>query len=331
MTNNAQAKNAAPPDDYKNRKGYTAEFIGGAVVPLPDISGTSNLFKPGITPRSPYEIPYHHFSVILHKKRKFPLLTACNIDGTSFQNTARINNWRVDPRAKAYQWGSELYSVKKSDFDKGHMTKREDPAWGANVADAFAADQDTFHYSNAVPQVHELNGVTWKELEDHVLQHGAVAAALKLCVFTGPVLHDRDLPFVTTVKDATVLLPRLFWKVIVWKKKKGGLFAVGFVMSQENYLLSKGIVNQPAKMKAALASDDVFEHIQFKDKKTYQVRIAHIEQLTRIRFNWKNVTFPYTAKAVTEIKRTRQTRSMTAATSRVSRRTTRFQLQNITL
>lgn len=298
--------------DYSDRKGYRKDFISASAhLPLPDFTSVSNLLKPALLADRPFEIPYYNFSIILHKKRKFPLFTACNIDGTQIQDTKRKDSWRPDPRVKAFQWGNELYSAKKSDFDKGHMTRREDPAWGANEEIAFSADQDTFHYTNAVPQVHKLNAYTWKELEDHVLHYGAVAEGLRISVFTGPILDEHDNPFVTPIKEEQVLIPNKFWKVIVWNKENKGLHAVGFVMSQEKVLIDNGIVVKPKQKRVTTLAqgDDVFEHIRFKDRKSYQVPVSYIEKLTGIKFNWPQVTFPYSENKAIEIKRRKITRA----------------------
>ncbi|QQS36956.1 MAG: DNA/RNA non-specific endonuclease [Ignavibacteriales bacterium] len=318
-------------DDYRDRSGYQANFIANnKTLHLPDFSSVSNLFKPSIKPGSPYEIPYQNFSVILNMKRKFPLFTACNINGSSFQDTSRKNNWRNDPRAKSFQWGSKLYSASKSDFDKGHMTRREDPAWGNNLQIATKADQDTFHYTNAVPQIHKLNGYTWKELEDHVLHSGAVANKLKISVFTGPVLDKDDPEFVTKVSGTSVLIPDRFWKVIVWDKKGKGLHAVGFVMSQKQLLVDDGIVKKPKSVpKTVLKKRDVFENIEFKDRKSYQVSVSFIEKITGIKFNWKNVKFPFTDTRAIEIKSSRIKASTLRSVGGVRRR--QITIQNMVL
>lgn len=293
-------------DDYKDRLGYKEKFISGTdFVELPDFSGIKNVFKPGIKAESPYEIPYYNFGVFLHQKRKFPLFTACNIDGINFRDTSRKDSWRSDPRAKEFSWGKELYTAPKSDFDKGHMVRREYPAWGNDLDTAFKADQDTFHYTNSVPQVHMLNGYTWKELEDNVMHNGAIAAGLKICVFTGPVLDENDPVFVTKVKGSEIQIPNKFWKVIVWKKKGKGLHAVGFVMNQEELLIKNKLVKKPRSkiIKAALANDDVFENFKFKDRKSYQVPVSYIEKISKIKFAWSNVTFPFKEQKAVEMKR----------------------------
>lgn len=297
-------------DNYSDRKGYSKKFISNKdSVSLPDFSKISNIFKAGIKKESVYEIPYYNFSVILHSKRKLPLFTACNIDGDKFVDTERKNSWRDDPRAKGFTLGRKLYSAEKSNFDKGHMTAREDPAWGDDKKSAFLADQDTFHYTNAVPQHHGLNNETWKELEQTVLKKGTIKSRRKICVFTGPVLDENDPLFVTKVDGEEIQIPLKFWKVIVWKKKDKGLHAVGFVMSQEDLLKRDNTIKTKARMKAAMPPEDIFENIKFKDGKSYQVQVSLIEKSAKIKFGWKNVKFPYKEKTAREMKSAAKTKT----------------------
>ncbi len=293
----------AAKEDYLDRKGYSEKFISSdKLLNLPDFSGVKNLLKASIKKNSEFEIPYYNFSVVLHKNRKFPLLAACNIDGSAFVDTARKNTWRNDPRADKYSWGSKLYTANKSDFDKGHMVAREYPAWGKDKASAFKGDQDTFHYTNSVPQVHKLNGGIWRELEVNVLHNGAIGTSQKISLFIGPVLDANDPVFVTKVAGEEVQIPNLFWKVIVWNKKGKGLHAVGFVMSQKEFLEKAGLVKKPKKIRSA--AEDIFENFKFKDKKTYQVPVSYIEKITGIKFSWKNVTYPFKESKAIETKST---------------------------
>ena len=224
-------------------------------------------------------VNYMNYSVQLSASRKFPFFTASNIDGELFKKANRAPSWKKDERVKAYQWGQELYSADKSDFDKGHMTKREDVQWGETPGLAQEAADSTFFYSNAVPQHKELNQQIWKSLEDYVLHTETRKKSLKVCVFTGPVLTKNDPPFVTTVKEETILIPIVFWKVVVFPKEDGKLYRVGFMMSQKKLLTENGIVEE---LEAATAEDELF--MQFDDAATYQVNISLIEQLSDIKF-----------------------------------------------
>ncbi|MEZ4927033.1 MAG: DNA/RNA non-specific endonuclease [Saprospiraceae bacterium] len=220
---------------------------------------------------------YHNYSVQLSASRKFPFFTAANINGGLFKDADRAKSWKKDKRAKDHQWGLELYKAAKSDFDKGHMTKREDVQWGITNELAQKAADSTFYYSNAVPQYSKLNQRVWKSLEDYILNIETKKRSLKICVFTGPVLSKKDPPFVTMVDGQTVLIPVLFWKVVVFPKEDGKLYRVGFLMSQKKLLTENGIVHE---LEATKADEELF--MQFEDAGTYQVNTSLIEKLADI-------------------------------------------------
>jgi endonuclease G len=98
-----------------------------------------------------------------------------------------------------HQWGAKLYSADKSDSQRGHMTKREDPQWGDTEAEALAAAQATFHFSNCVPQLGGLNTKKWGKLETYILNKESVPEKLKVSVLKGPILSPHDQLFVTPV------------------------------------------------------------------------------------------------------------------------------------
>ncbi|MDP1880833.1 MAG: DNA/RNA non-specific endonuclease [Parachlamydiaceae bacterium] len=262
--------------------GYDAEFLINdeikEIVDLPIIG------KKHVDDIAPIEgndesiLKYLNFSVKMSASRKFAFYTASNIDGNMFKKAHR-RGWRKDPRAKEFQWGTELYSAKKSDFDKGHMTKREDVQWGKTIGLAQKGADSTFFYPNSVPQHKDLNQVIWKSLEDYVLHTETKTNLLKVCVFTGPVLSESDPNFVTQVKGATVQIPIVFWKVIVYPKNDGKLYRVGFMMSQNRLLFENGIVEEYEK---GVIGEDLF--MQFEDAETYQVNISLIETLAGIKF-----------------------------------------------
>jgi len=221
---------------------------------------------------------YMNFSIKLSASRKLPFYTASNIDGALFKKASRAKSWKKDSRAQAYQWGQELYSAQKSDFDKGHMTKREDVQWGETVGLAQKAADSTFYYSNAVPQHKDLNQEIWKSLEDYILHTETRKESLKVCVFTGPILSQNDPLFVTQVNDEAILLPIIFWKVVIFPKEDGKLYRVGFMMSQNKLLTENGIVEE-----LEAATDETEFFMQFDDAATYQVNVSLIEKLADIK------------------------------------------------
>jgi endonuclease G, mitochondrial len=137
-------------------------------------------------------------------------------------------------------------------------------------------------------------GGAWFELEQHVMENGVKNKIADISVFSGPVLDKNDKIFKKQYKKKDVQIPVEYWKVIVWKKSNGKLYAVGFLMSQWEWI--KDVVKEkPGVLRAPKPKidDDYFENIKFKNHATYQVPITEIEKATGIKFNWSNVSFPY--------------------------------------
>ena len=279
-------------------EGYSKYFLGKDHLlnpPVLNVKQQKDLVKYGV---DKYVLDYIHYSVVMSKMRRFAYYTAVNIDGTTWQDDPRKGSWKKDTRINGNeQFGSELYSASKSDFDKGHLVRREDPEWGDKTV-AVEAGESTFRYPNCVQQHKKLNQEIWAELENNILHKGANDQKLRISVFTGPVLSDDDGVFITKVKDQEVKIPNLFWKIVTWVKTDGKMYAVGFVQSQEKFLIEGGIIKKlflPLKLRLRkLADEDIFEHLKFKDGKTYQVRIEKIENLTGLKFDWPDVIKPYT-------------------------------------
>jgi endonuclease G len=301
----AKATKTASSPSLKNPiddGGYQADFLGSKFkIPFPELSDAhkQDLVK---LPGGKSKIDYLHYSVVMCKSRRLAYFTAVNIDGTEWQNNPRVGVFQVDPRLDptADQLGPKLYSAQKSDFDKGHLVRREDPEWGT-PAISIQAGKNTFWFPNCTPQHKLLNRMIWAELESNILHTGADEQNLRINLFTGPVLSPTDGVFVTPVEGKDILIPNLFWKVVVWTKSDGKAYAVGFIQSQEKFLIDGGIIKKQlvanAKFLKKLTDEDIFEHLVFKDGKTYQVKIDQIEKLSGLTFNWPSVTRPFKAAA----------------------------------
>ena len=272
------------PTTLKNYNGYQPTFLGSKLaVSLPTLTDDQRKDVAPVAGTTDNVAHYVNYSAVISKSRKFPYFTASNIDGTLFQKVNRKDNWRKDPRIdEANQWGPELYKAPHSDFDKGHMTKREDVQWGSTVLEATNAADSTFYYTNAVPQHAKLNQRIWADLEDYILHTEAVREDLRICVFTGPVLSDKDPMFVTSVKNAHLKLPFLFWKVVVFPKSDGKLYRTGFLMGQKSLLENNGIVEAVSDEFESFTDEDKL-FMEFSEADTFQVNIATIEQLTGIK------------------------------------------------
>jgi endonuclease G len=218
----------AKPEDYKNRTGYEAAFLGSDfTVELPTIvKGKSDILTWG---DGNTVLPYEHFSVLMNAKRRQCFYSACNIDGARSKSSKRTA-WRFDPRIpQEMQIMKECYGSTPK-FSRGHMTRREDPAWGKSASVIQRGADDSMHVTNATPQMQSFNAPIWLALEDYALQH-AREDDQKILVFTGPYFSKND-PTMFGVR-----IPVKFWKVIAFiHDETGELCATGYEMSQEDNL-----------------------------------------------------------------------------------------------
>ena len=264
--------------------GYNPKFIGSKYeVPLPAFPSDQTALFSKINQTADYELKYGHFSVIMHAARRFPLVSASNISGEKFENIRRkdlfggkADKWIKDDRIPTdHQWGRKLYGADKSDFDRGHMTKREDVQWGNSDMEADEAARSTFCYTNAVPQHARVNQSIWRSIEDYVLKKEAVKDGLKVNVFTGPILSDDDPEFVTLVQDQKILIPTVFWKIIYYLSEDKILNRVAFMVGQKYLLEKHGITRR--MYKPGVTRD---RFMNFKQADTYQVSVDLIAELT---------------------------------------------------
>jgi endonuclease G, mitochondrial len=284
--------------------GYDGVFLG-APLPLPSID--SSLLAP-LAVKQGFEIRYTHYSAFVHAARRLPIMTAVNIRGAEFNAPGRQGNepWKHTTQiAEKYQIDNRFYGNDDNTFDRGHLVRRVDPCWGSD-ATARRAEQETFRWINCTPQHKKLNreGGIWYQLEQHVMEHGVENKIADVAVFAGPVLAAGDLPFVKKYLGRDVPIPLVFWKVIVWRKRDGSLNAVGFMMSQWEWVKDK-LVGAAAAARRKRLADDYFENLMFSDHKTYQVPVQAIVEATGIRFEWPGVKFPYKARAYKAISATR--------------------------
>lgn len=225
------------PEDYRDRRGYRPDFLGQDTdIPLPAIARGDDQIVTFTFAGNPQEteLRYQHFSVKMHRERRLCFFSAVNIAGAKSRKVKRPG-WRRDPRIpNELQILGECYGDAPR-FCRGHMTRREDPVWG-DEHEAAQGNADSMHVTNTVPQMQTFNAGIWLGLEDYALDH-ARDDEMRISVFTGPVLLDRD-PVRYGVK-----IPRTFWKVIAFiHEKTGKLSATGYSISQEKFLMEEEFV-----------------------------------------------------------------------------------------
>ncbi|MBV8835950.1 MAG: DNA/RNA non-specific endonuclease [Alphaproteobacteria bacterium] len=261
-------ESSKPDGNIAARPGFDPNFLGFA-APLPKLTPSvanlaAKLAGGGI------ELKYFHYSVIMNTARKLAFVSAVNLDVGAKFSVAREgkDHWYFDDRiSHDIQAGPEIYAGNPLDF--GHLTRRQDAAWGATEAAATSANNDTFHLTNCSPQ-HEVfnqsskashNGVLlWGNLEMYVTAQ-AKKGSKKLSIFNGPVFRDNDAPY------RSIKLPKEFWKLIVYLRDNGKPGVVAFVLSQESL-----IRNLPA------------EDFVVGPYKPFQVKVSDLEGRTNLDF-----------------------------------------------
>ncbi|MEM6721569.1 MAG: DNA/RNA non-specific endonuclease [Bacteroidota bacterium] len=267
---------------------YSANFFETHSVQTPTIDASEiEKFRAAGLAVSAYYLSYQNYSVLQNPFRKFPYYSAVNVDGKQFHKLKRKSifegseRWAKDDRIPAEtQWGDDLYSAKKYDFDRGHLAKREDVQWGTDEEMARLAARSTFYYTNAVPQVSKLNRGVWKQIENYILHHEVVKHDMKICLFSGPVFREDDPEFLKTVNDEIVRLPYLFWKVVYYVRD-GELHRAGFLTSQHRQMQKKRIIKPVSRSEESTRS---VHFNSFRDAETYQVTVSFIEQLSQLSF-----------------------------------------------
>lgn len=241
----AGAETVAFDRNYANRKGYNPDFLPGLHIPLPQLNAGQLKIAPRVrgigSDGNPHELKYQHFSVVVNAARRMAFYSICNIDGAKHISVDRSTGepksgpeagerWTTDERIPLEaQLSDSFYARLRRDvnlpgsrpgqykefFARGHLTRREDPNWG-DAERARRANADTFHHTNACPQVqNNFNGSksAWLGLEDYVLG-SADDSNLRVTVITGPVFDERD-PVYQDPEFGQVALPQRFWKIVV--------------------------------------------------------------------------------------------------------------------
>ncbi len=250
--------------------GYRKNFIGDDFeVPLPRLTpAIDDSVLRSSTMREEIYLDYLHYTVVMNKATRQPVLTALNIDQALFRKTNSKANWRTDSRAgRDNQLNNDYY--RKNDWDKGHMVMRWNTSWGVDDYEAQMADDESYYYTNAAFQHMNFNRDEWLALENDVVRKFSDDDNDKLCVFTGPIHGELDRHYERGWHDS-VRIPSGFFKIICYKPKPDanydGVGVKAFVIYQDEEMIldQKGARN-----------------IKFAN---YQETVRHIEELTGLDF-----------------------------------------------
>ena len=226
--------------DYANRDGFDVAFLrpgkldGRVFLPVLGKKLAAQA-APLLGKKKGNVLEYHHYSVVLHKARRFAIYSAASIDFSGrFAIPRNKDVWRVDPRLDAaLQVTGDCY--RNNQFDRGHLTRREDLEYGATEADAVASANDTCHWTNCTPQAAKFNEgkQLWAGLELHILERAVEKDRFRAQVITGPVFDAGD-PVIPGFPG--LRYPLRYWKVVAAINASGKLFATAYVLDQRGQI-----------------------------------------------------------------------------------------------
>lgn len=187
-------------ENFDDRGGYEAGFIPGFVVPMPEHGGAPGRAAKNLLAADgddPFELRYHHFSIVVNAERRLAYFTACNIDGSRAKAVNREDKTVIDNPslsdlgvesigAEGAEASDDFRPDRRIDpeeqmnrpfYEKQIVAGFPDPQSRGRIArmfqkghiimrgdpawgtdaEALAAERDTFFYTNAAPQLGFFN------------------------------------------------------------------------------------------------------------------------------------------------------------------------------
>lgn len=250
---------AFPPADSALLNGYSPDFLDFRVA-APQLG--AELRRTAY--RDGEAIPYTNYSLILDQARRMPIVSMSNVDRGRLGVFPRLGlPFTFDPRLPR-DVQPDPGRFQPDSLDRGQLVTRREIAWSA-VGDPAPASPALFFegivsvYSNAAPQIADLNRRAWARLENYAID-GFNRGAARAIIFTGPAFHGAPPPNLETV-------PTHFWKIMLSTRvdrKTPELVVEAYLLPQID---PQGF---PRDLKEILAR--------------YRVRVSDIEALTGLDF-----------------------------------------------
>lgn len=291
---------------YDDRGGFDTKFLSTSAshaVHLPKLNADL-LSKAArlLSDDKAYVLDYHGYSLVMNAKRRLAMYSAANVDfGGRFDMSRPPDVWRQDPRISSDHQLTNFYYA-GNQFDRGHLTRREDMEYGGSRKAALVSAADTCHWANCTPQHAKFNQgkQLWQGIERYVLEDSIELDQFRVQVITGPVLDEGDP---TWQKFPKIQYPVKFWKVVAALTAKGKLFATAYILDQSATIAKYGI--------------EAAREVPFEDFNNYQVPISDVEVMTGLEFLGGPVNKPFSLSTVdplasTEFKK-KQKKSKVAA------------------
>jgi len=140
----------------------------------------------------------------------------------------RGNFYHEDEEVPTPRFGTK--DLRKTGFSRGHLCPAGDNKWDAD------AMYDCFLMTNMLPQDRNLNNGDWNELENKCRKWARSLG--DIYIVCGPLPYKKPWE---TIGPNDVVIPRAFFKVVLYLDGEGGGEAIGFVyknMAQDNPMSS---------------------------------------------------------------------------------------------
>ena len=235
-------ENRRADKDYEKRNGYQMGFLGLELqtpcLKLAQEKWGSTSFN---SDTGKAEFTYYNYSVWMSKERRMAFLTAVNVNGANHNQRERKefggDKWEYDGRLPErlqigdWFYGNEPARYNKNYFDRGHVVRRTEPTWGPTES-AQLANDDTFHWTNCLPQYKYFNQNSrhWQGIEVYLLDEGAIKHNLRMTMFAGPIFSADD------IEHRGVLIPKRFFKIATFVGLDGKLVSAGYVLDQSEWV-----------------------------------------------------------------------------------------------
>jgi endonuclease G len=156
----------------------------------------------GITVKAQDIVVIKHTNYTTHfsKSKRYPVL----VEWTTTKEMVgcptplkRKDNFKPDPQL-VDETNIAFYYV-KSGYDRGHVMPAAD-----NLCQTQAIQDESFYFSNMIPQTHRLNAGDWKSLETATRNWALISA--KVRVWSGAIGEEKKIGLVS--------IPTQCWKVV---------------------------------------------------------------------------------------------------------------------
>ncbi len=148
------------------------------------------------------------FAIAYSTEHKIPLWVSERLTRKNLMlvEVPRRDNFRPDPAVHASQQASSL-EYRSTGYDRGHLVPFE------NVADDAVAGEESFLFTNIVPQVAIMNRGVWKSIEG--LARNYAISSGEVFVITGVLISNP----VQRLKNGTTI-PNALWKIIYFPRAR---------------------------------------------------------------------------------------------------------------